>query len=530
MSANNPLPMMGGFENILGLQIQNTIIKEIIDQIKSINLSLNDTVSESFNKISYLLFTVMLILLIQNLVFDVSNIKKLFTFMKNIIFRIFSSIVYKKFTLILAKTKDKYATNKYNRQELNDYILHRKLQDIIFKAETVSYLDKVLYFDKDNKPIIYTKNVRGFPIYFYATQTINSDIIEINYEYCRIIHSKIILTVFEETLAMQKITNLINDKNHPVIKIASRESQETNVITFKQYYAEKLYQNNNLKKISNMIQDYLAVGKILETMPPLIILVNGCPGLGKTRIIDYIAYNNICNENILYDMTNFHKIDINAIFTNINTTISSKPGNYLIMIDEVDKYVDYWIDSLYQQKYDTDKDKVLAANLTPNKYFGGNNSNTSSTNDVNLMEQEKKDFYIAKKSYFLYQLLNLIESRNTNHRKIFIFTANNFWSIFNGVDMKHFDSLKDRLIKIDFFPSNKDEIFNTFNYYNSLFELNGLATKQIDPAVLRNKINQLPDDYHITMRHLYHSLVKNNYDLTQSIDNILSELNTIKNI
>jgi len=57
-----------------------------------------------------------------------------------------------------------------------------------------------------------------------------------------------------------------------------------------------------------------------------------------------------------------------------------------------------------------------------------------------------------------------------------------------------------------------------------------LATKQIDPAVLRNKINQLPDDYHITMRHLYHSLVKNNYDLTQSIDNILSELNTIKNI
>jgi hypothetical protein len=55
-----------GFENLLGLQLQNTIIKEVIDRINSINLSLSDSYGEIMNKIGYLFFTILLILLIQN--------------------------------------------------------------------------------------------------------------------------------------------------------------------------------------------------------------------------------------------------------------------------------------------------------------------------------------------------------------------------------------------------------------------------------------------------------------------------------
>ena len=157
-----------------------------------------------------------------------------------------------------------------------------------------------------------------------------------------------------------------------------------------------------------------------------------------------------------------------------NTTYKSdQKAVEMVMFDEIDKYIDFWVDYEY--------DKYAKLEMESNK------------SNKNIVEVESKEsFERRKKKDFLYQLLELMETRSTKSYRIYVFCANNFWSLFDNLsktDLLHLESLKKRMINIFFKLCDKKEIVRLMTYYNELFKLK-LPEKYIGeeewPAVLKS--------------------------------------------
>ena len=167
------------------------------------------------------------------------------------------------------------------------------------------------------------------------------------------------------------------------------------------------------------------------------------------------------------------------------------------MIDEIDKYIDFYINDTYEKE----REKKI--------------KDITSIPDIRLnitledIMKSKDEYEKMIKSYMLFELLNLVDSRSNGTRRIFIFCANNFLSIFEKIDMRHFDSLFDRFINVEFNTINKEELYEILEYYNDRLEQN---------EDIKLAMDKIDDNFQITMRSLHHLFTKNGYNIIKTIE------------
>ena len=206
------------------------------------------------------------------------------------------------------------------------------------------------------------------------------------------------------------------------------------------------------------------------------LLLDGEPGLGKSKSLGYLAYGSQLSNIKRVDMTEFinHNLDIDTILTEVfyNNTIT---GHTLIMIDEIDKYIAGMLDK------------------------------TDEPDNIGKINQS-----------MLNSILSLIERDTGKKFNLFVvFCSNNFNTIFNNVDMTHYASMKTRFISIVFHRIDKTEYKEYLQWLH-----NKLYDNDFPNDIIKEFVDTLPNDFKITFRDLNQCTVKQLFN----IEKICSEI------
>ena len=286
---------------------------------------------------------------------------------------------------------------------------------------------------------------------------------------------------------------------------------------FTSYTPKKLFPSKNYKKLTNMISNYFEICKMTENYEPLCVLINGKPGLGKSHFIEYISSINppstsqMCDNTIKIDMT---EQTSNSLETIINETFASNnmgQGNTIILIDELDKYFDRYL-------------KQFITNLSSGKIVMKDSLKKSKDDTENKIEQKsekmtKEEIEEQKlniREEFLYSLLRVSEYDQFTHPVVILFVANNFDTIYDGVDMTHFKSLKSRFSEVQFESCDKPEIIDYLKYLNDTFFFN---TKYYENDI-ENLITQIPNNIDIVYRDLKQISFRANFQIKEIINSL----------
>lgn len=265
--------------------------------------------------------------------------------------------------------------------------------------------------------------------------------------------------------------------------------------------ASKLYPSRNYTNLVSIIKDHVAVAKIVKSYSVLGMLIDGVPGLGKTKFADFAVDNKVVGCVYKVDMTNMLKYSfsrvLNAMYHNISINTDT-----IFMIDEIDKYIDYRVDIEY-----ADALKVQSNN----KVKKGDSESDETTTILS-----KEEFVRQTKTTFLYDMLSILERDGLEHSVVVIFCSNNFRSVFEGVDMTHHKSLYNRFMKIQFEECDHTEIINYMLHYNTMF--NGTPfQKELEKSHLEKLLRQ---DIHVTHRTLHHISIESKYNAYTMIEKL----------
>lgn len=513
-NTNNMQGSMGSnmfdFNNLMGLQFTTTIIKYALDYIQTIQFDvMNDDIITSFQKGSMIFGFAIGIMILKNLLTDTSYVTTIKEFLKTTFYSLLTFMFYNRLSLILADTQDRYKTVTYKGINIPDYILYRALMKNLFQIDVINYLDKNKHYTLEQKAYRYSKLFNLIPIFYYATENRVSDNIEVNFEYNRFIHYFVIKRCYDDAYNYEINNHGRSNKKRLNVAYINEEAASNN-INFNKCIPDAIYENSNLKQIGNIVREYIKISKTLDTYQQTTLLINGEPGLGKTKISDYICNNELCDEVFVYDMTKFRTIDPKVIFNHIIKQTNLINNIYLVVIDELDKYLDWWI----SWSYENDKEKKVSTILN-NPDFKDVANVAMNIGVVKTFEEYNK----IMRTYFLIELLTLIDMRNTGSRRIFTICSNNFWTIFNCIDMTHFESLKDRFINITFVKCNKEELYKFMKYYNRIYRTD-IKKKYIHREEFNELFNNIPNDFEITMRKLNQLFTKNNYCIRSTLEYI----------
>jgi hypothetical protein len=350
-------------------------------------------------------------------------------------------------------------------------------KSFIYKTETFSLsqnagLDYYIALEVDKELFSY---VRTIPIYKYKPEGKNVIIIE----YAKGIHNEFIKNIKERA------------------QIAYLESQSTST-TFYKYVTSynvqtpcHFFSSNNYKKLEKIIKSDVETSNIIKSFGVMGILIDGVPGLGKSSFAEYLATQNIVSNVYKVDLSIkqcLNSTDANTIFESVFHKIPISAST-VFLIDEMDKYLDYFIRSSY--------DKI------PEK----KDEETKIIPKISFEEHSKR-----VRIDFLYSLLSILERTGLTKSCVVIFCSNNFNTIFEGLDMTHFDSILDRFIRIKFEKCDKQEIIDYMTHYNNKFKDTDFYTDNL-PLLF----NQIHDDISITYRHLHQIAKISSYNFQKMI-------------
>lgn len=265
--------------------------------------------------------------------------------------------------------------------------------------------------------------------------------------------------------------------------------------------SSRLYPSKNYVNLINIIRTHVKVSKIVESYSVLGVLIDGVPGLGKTKFSDFAVNEKLVGCFYKVDMTNMLKFS----FTNVLHLMYHQvqiTTDTIFMIDEIDKYINYRIDIEYA-------DELQSI------------SNKNKKNDQAVV-LNKDDFYNQTKTTFLYDMLSILERDGLEYPVIVIFCSNNFKSVFEGVDLTHHKSLYSRFMKVKFYECDHHEIIDYIVYYNDIF-VNSDYELELDVKKMKKL---LKPDVHVTHRTLHHISVTckyNAYHMIDMLNNYVSE-------
>lgn len=459
MDPNFMTHMMTGFSD-------QVIFREIFDNIKSYTkdaeLSMNFIV-----KIIFCILNVIFIISIKYIITNPGMIKD-----------------------FISKTFDNVTTYFINTEELP----YEDVKNRLFVKKILS--DRTIYNNfimNDNFSNKKTINFLSLTITKTAGKTI---VIVIKYYY---VHRKFLASKKKliDKSYEKYLKRLSSQEDGCETMCYTAQSTGEKSFNFVKYHPNQMYETEWYKKLLRSINQHISICKGFDCFTPLAILINGEPGLGKTKFADFIARKRICNTVTKIDMTRLLKISFSETMkkyfsdgTILKDPISKFPN--IVIIDELDKYLEYYLNYKY--------------NLELSEYIKTKNEKPF-TNEKDYIKNAKLDF--------LYEILALIETENHYKKYIFIFCANNFDSIFEGVDMRHFTSLKKRFLSFNFERCNYKEIVGYVNFYNNILKI-----ENVD-----EKLRGLRKDVTIPFRDLTQLMFMSQYQ----IEELVNQLNKYEN-
>lgn len=268
------------------------------------------------------------------------------------------------------------------------------------------------------------------------------------------------------------------------------------------YSPMMLFPSSNYKALEKSVDRYLRVVKLTKNYTPLGILINGEPGLGKTKSSDYLAYKEIFKEVIKIDMTLFLENNFEDVFKKCYHGLSISCPT-LFVVDEMDKYLSYYIEKSYQKK----KESLLH----PEEKEKKDNPKTLNISSLPTKEEYTK----SCKTDFLYALLRILERDGLSQPCVILFCCNNFNTIFEGVDVIHIDSLKSRFVPITFYRCNAIELVEYLSYFNNLLKGTEMCREKEQFDSLTKLIKC---DISLPYRSLTHLSILADYDLLKIVE------------
>jgi len=274
-----------------------------------------------------------------------------------------------------------------------------------------------------------------------------------------------------------------------------KKKLNTDISFFKKFDGNKLslkqpmvlFDSENFLKLKKIVETFVYQSKNTEMISTLSIIINGEPGLGKTKFSEYICHkkSDITGDKIfdtvfLLDMIKSFDMSYDNMF-NIAYFDVEISGPTLFVIDEIDKY----LSSKLLEEYKKHKDECRLQKIKSDNF---------------------QDFEKIYKYNFLNTLLKILERSGEKYPIVVIFCCNNFSDIFSGVDMKHYKSLINRIVVQKFERCNSQETQKYLDYLNCKMNTN-----------FDTKINF---NVNITFRELFQITVLENYNIPNIISRI----------
>jgi DNA polymerase III delta prime subunit len=397
------------------------------------------------------------------------NCEKLLTFIKSLVWNLVKHIIYSKTVFNINYTSEK---------DIDHFIAKEFLQFNEINNGIVNFLPiyiRNIGCDEDEYPVV--------EVYFV-----------------NIIHNATILSIKQR--AEEKF-NLYKSKLNKTVYYKYDAG-------YKVQTPYNLYSSKNYLELKNIVEADIVSSKIVKSYSVFGILIDGEPGLGKSSFSDFIATQGVVGNVYRADLSteSARKKDHTALFNDIfhDKIISD---SCIFMIDEMDKYLDYRINSTYVV--------IREIDVFTNKPI-----------EPSIYEKEKsfRSHSIKYRTEFLYALLGVLERSGLNHPCTVIFCSNNFESIFNGLDMTHFESIKSRFARVKFNRCDRLEISEYIRYYNKKLEGTKFHKTEIEQI-----IEKLKPDMTVTYRNLHQITKLSSFDFALIVNklNSFSDLKPVIN-
>lgn len=338
--------------------------------------------------------------------------------------------------------------------------LHYWLCDEIFKQES------------------YMTSVNGFPIYRRRQGNV------VKLSYIKAVHGRFIRKIYEDAAA--NLAKYLIDCTKIDTSLSIDIKQITNLNEI------KMFPSWNYLKVTEQIRSFILVGRIFNNQPVLTLMIDGEPGLGKSRLAIYLAQQKLVSDVVV---VNFLAQGIEKTFKDIIRVYSVKPykGAAVIVIDEFDKWLDHHIDHAYN-KYREETEKSIKESGGGGGGRGrggkGEEEKGKSVPDVIIKDpyvQSKKEFACSLVSNILTQLQLMVDTVSI-YPIVYIFCANNFSSIYRYATM-HNNSLASRFTKVEFKRCQSDELKEYIRWFNS--HLLELPDFHIEPEKLEKLLKEV---------------------------------------
>jgi hypothetical protein len=313
-------------------------------------------------------------------------------------------------------------------------------------------------------------------------------------------HNSIIEECREEAVIAQSVYDLVKNQKKVLYKTFSHKE---NKLSYVKSNASKLYPSKNYQKLVECIRTHFDVSTVIESYSVIGMLIDGLPGLGKTKFADFAVEEKLAGHIYKVDMTTMLKFSFEYVLESMYREVDIVTHT-IFMIDEIDKYVDYRINYEYNELQNAVENVV---------------NSTSNSKDVISHEVKPKniksfeEFRDQVKTTFLYDMLSILERDGLKYSVVVIFCSNNFHSIFEGVDLTHHKSLYDRFMKIKFEECDHSEIIEYILHYNEKFKTTKYHS-ELSVDILRNSLRK---DIKVTHRTLHHISIDAKYNATEMI-------------
>lgn len=269
------------------------------------------------------------------------------------------------------------------------------------------------------------------------------------------------------------------------------------------------YRNQNPKELYpsrnySAIMESFRVRIILEGAGKMYnvsgVLIDGVPGLGKSNLADFAARSGLFHRVYRADLNSPEHLNKTpaTLFRAIYSNISVTKGPTMFMIDEMDKWLAFYIDKSYNDL----------------KYGSGDSKNKSeekeapspTTGAIPSYDEHRK----TVKNSFLQSLQDVLSRPNIDNTCIIVFCCNNFNTIFDNIEMTHYESLQDRFSIVDFEMCDREEIIHYYMYYNNIYGNNEKAREfHVRPDILEKILADINPAVRITHRALNDLSFKN---------------------
>jgi hypothetical protein len=268
---------------------------------------------------------------------------------------------------------------------------------------------------------------------------------------------------------------------------------------------QNVFKTNEYELVANKISKYLETkNNIKVSMPPLIIINSGPPGIGKSMFLDYIVKNyNLRASRFIINYSNLETKQLSDIFTGIlNVTNNCEYEINLINIDEFDKlyltlknkkdknmenFHDYFMDQLFAFINQLKDGMILVLTMNNENIF-------FPQSEAKLNEQKERGQSEAKLDE---QNDDIIYKKETDDRH---------------------KPLIDRMIFTKFNYYDINNVKDYLNFYNNQLKETSLYMKPNDINIILQNIDK---NIIISARELSQLLLLNNCNY----EKIISEIN-----